>query len=74
MVEREARDFFGGRPEGSLLIVDDAESLREGRFRDELALLRDLLSRAGWSVGLAAPEELRDDGDRLLWQIGRAHV
>jgi len=68
MVEREARTFFGGRPDGALLIVDDAESLREGRFRDELALLRDGLSRAGWKVGLAAPQELRCDAARLLWQ------
>jgi len=68
MVEGEARAFFGGRPDGALLIVDDAESLREGRFRDELLLLRDGLSRAGWKVGLAAPEELRRDGARLLWQ------
>jgi len=68
MVESEARSFFGGRPEGALLIVDDAESLREGRFRDELLLLRDALSRAGWKVGRAAPEELRRDRARLLWQ------
>jgi hypothetical protein len=68
MVEREASAFFGGRPDGALLIVDDAESLREGRFRDELALLRDGLSRAGWEVGLAAPEELRRDAARLLWR------
>jgi hypothetical protein len=68
MVESEARSFFGGRPEGALLIVDDAESLREGRFRDELLLLRDALSRAGWKVGRSAPEELRRDRARLLWQ------
>ena len=68
MLEREARAFFGRRPDGALLIVDDAESLREGRFRDELVLLRDGLSRAGWKVGLAAPEELRRDAARLLWQ------
>ncbi len=68
IVEAEATAFFGGRPEGALLIVDDAESLRAGRFRDELALLRDGLSRAGWRVGLAAPEELRRDAARLLWK------
>jgi hypothetical protein len=67
-VDREAGAFFGARPDGSLLIVDDAESLREGRFRDELALLCDLLSRNGWSCGLAAPEELRRDGARLVWR------
>jgi hypothetical protein len=68
MVEHEARAFFGARPEGALLIVDDSESLREGRFRDELALLRDALSRTGWEVGLTTPEELRRDAARLLWQ------
>jgi len=67
-VELEARAFFGERPAGMLLIVDDAESLREGRFRDELALLRDELARAGWTAGLAAPEELQRQGARLLWQ------
>ena len=68
MVEGEAKAFFGERPDGVLLIVDDAESLRQGRFRDELRLLCDALSRTGWKVGLAAPEELRRDGTRLLWQ------
>jgi hypothetical protein len=68
MVEAEARAFFGARPDGALLIVDDAQSLREGRFRDELRLLGDGLSRAGWKVGLAAPEELRREGARLLWR------
>jgi hypothetical protein len=67
-VDREARSFFGGRPDGALLIVDDTESLREGRFRDELALLCELLSRDGWSAGLAAPEELSRDGARLVWR------
>jgi hypothetical protein len=67
-VEREATAFFGARPEGALLIVDDADSLRAGRFRDELALLRDGLGRAGWKAGLAAPEELRRAGARLLWK------
>jgi hypothetical protein len=68
MVDREARAFFGARPDGALLILDDADSLRDGRFRDELALLREVLSRAGWKAGLAAPEELRLDAARLLWR------
>jgi hypothetical protein len=68
MVDHEARAFFGGRPDGALVIVDDADSLHEGRFRDELALLRDELARAGWRAGLAAPEELHRDGARLLWR------
>lgn len=68
MVDHEARAFFGGRPDGALVIVDDADSLREGRFRDELALLSQGLAHAGWNAGLAAPEELHHDGARLLWQ------
>jgi hypothetical protein len=66
MVEHEATSFFGERPGGVLLVLDDAESLREGRFRDELVLLRDLLARAGWNAGLGTPEELRWNGAQLV--------
>jgi len=68
MVEREANAFFGTRPDSALLIVDDAASLREGRFRNELAMLRDLLTRTGWAADLATPEELHCDAARLLWR------
>lgn len=66
LVEREAAAFFGERPAGGVLIVDDSESLRQGRFRDELRLLRDLLSEYGWRAEIAPPAETRWDG-RQLW-------
>jgi hypothetical protein len=64
-VDREARAFFGQRPEGGLLVVDDAESLAAGRFGDELVLLRELLRRDGWPAEIAAIGDLRWDGERL---------
>ena len=33
LVGQEAAAFFGKRPAGLLLIVDDPESLRQGKFR-----------------------------------------
>lgn len=64
-VEGEARAFFGQRPAGRLLVVDDAESLAEGRFVDELVLLRDLLRRDGWEAEIAATGDLYWDGEWL---------
>jgi hypothetical protein len=65
LVEREAVAFFGKVPDGSFLVLDDAESLERGRFRDELLLLRDLFRRRGWQADVASPAELRWDGSRL---------
>jgi hypothetical protein len=66
MIEREAREFFGRLPPGLFLVLDDAESLERGRFRDELVLLRDLVRRRGWDAEIAAPADLRWEGGRLL--------
>lgn len=66
MVAREMRGFFDGEPAGLALVLDDAESLRDGRFRCELERLRAVLRAAGRAVELAAPEELAWDGRRLL--------
>ncbi len=66
IVEREARAFFGERPAGLLLILDDAESLERGKFRKELELLCDLLRQRGWRTGLGCPAELRWEEQRLL--------
>jgi len=71
MVEREARAFFGERPAGLLLVLDDAESLQGGKFRKELELLCDLLRRRGWQTELGCPAELRWEGEQLLLE-GRA--
>jgi hypothetical protein len=65
LIARELEEFFGGRPPGIGLVLDDPESLREGRFRRELILLRELLRGAGWEAELSAPHELEWDG-RLL--------
>ncbi len=65
LVEREATAFFGKMPDGIFLVLDDAESLERGRFRDEFLLLRDLFRQRGWQADVACPEELRWDGSRL---------
>ena len=67
-VEREARAFFGERPSDLLLILDDAESLRHGKFRGELRLLCDLLHQRGWRAELADPTGISWDGRRLLFK------
>jgi hypothetical protein len=65
-VEREARAFFGERPSGACLILDDAESLQQGKFRRELQLLCDLLREGGWRAETGCPAEASWDGRRLL--------
>lgn len=67
-VEQEARDFFGERPRGLFLILDDAASREEGRFRDEQRILRRALETRGLGSGVGTPEELRWDGSRLSWK------
>ena len=65
-VEQEVRAFFGECPDGLFLVLDDAESLQQGKFRKELQLLCDLLHRRGWRAELGCPAELRWDGQQLL--------
>jgi hypothetical protein len=48
LVEREAKAFFEEVPADVFLILDDAESLHKGKFRNELRLLCDLFRRRGW--------------------------
>ena len=71
MVEKEAARFHGRVPDGLFLILDDAQSLQHGRFRDELVMLRDLFRRRGWQSDLSSPAELDWDG-KVLRQGGRA--
>jgi hypothetical protein len=66
LVEEEARAFFGECPAGLFLVLDDANSLQQGRFRSELQLLCDLLRRRGWQAELGCPAEVRWDGGQLL--------
>lgn len=68
LVEREARAFFGERPAGLFLVLDDAESLRQGKFRGELRLLCELFRRRGWRAELGCPAETRWDGRQLLFE------
>ena len=65
LVEREAQAFFGGRPEGLVLVLDDAQSLTSGKFRREHRLLCDLLGERGWETAIASPERTRCDGGSL---------
>jgi hypothetical protein len=67
LVEQEAGGFLGERRAELLLILDDAESLRHGKFRQEHELLRELLRRRGWRVEIASPEATRWDGRQLLF-------
>lgn len=66
MIRAEAESFFGEPLRGLVLILDDAPSLSDGRFRQELVLLRDLCRRAGWVSELATPAETTWDGEHLL--------
>ncbi len=68
LVAQEARAFFGECPGDLFLVLDDAESLRKGKFRGELQLLCDLLRRSGWRAELGCPGETRWDGRRLLFK------
>ncbi|WP_026736354.1 hypothetical protein [Fischerella sp. PCC 9605] len=67
IVEAEAKRFFGKFPDGLFLILDDAESLQRGKFRQELILMRDLWRQRGWQTEIASPAEIRWDGRQLLW-------
>ena len=67
LVEQEARAFFEECPSDLFLVLDDAESLRSGKFRGELQLLRDLFRRRGWRAELGCPAETSWDGECLLF-------
>ena len=68
LIEREAAAFFGAPLLDSIVIVDDDNSLRRGRFRQELAMLRDLLSACGHAAGIARAVELVRDERKLLFE------
>ena len=73
LVAREASAFFGDCPAGLFLILDDAESLQQGRFRKELHLLRDLLRERGWLSARAqrASRDWRCCGARQCDRVAR---
>jgi len=68
MVETEAIAFFGTLPDGLLLILDDAGSLRSGKFRRELNLLRTLFRERGWRAEISGPDETSWDRRHLRWR------
>lgn len=63
MIATEAEGFFGSVPDGMYFILDDPESLREGKFRHEHVLLRELLRRAGLECEIGS-------ADALTWSNG----
>jgi len=66
MIRTEAQAFSEGPSPDLVLILDDAESLREGKFRHEHLLLRDLCRRAGWRAETGTPTETAWEGGQLL--------
>jgi len=50
------------------LILDDAQSLQQGKFRRELELLCDLFRRRGWRAELGFPAATHWDGRRLVFE------
>ncbi len=67
LVAGETKAFFGARPDGLVLILDDKESLAAGKFRGEHKLLAALLAERGWETAIGAPDETRFDGRRLTF-------
>jgi len=67
LVNAEAAAFFQSSPNGLLLVLDDADSLRDGKFRRELRLLRDVFRAAGWRAEVGPPTETAWNGHQLLF-------
>jgi hypothetical protein len=67
LVHAEATGFFRTFPNGLLLVLDDAESLRDGKFRQEFRLLRDVFRNKGWQAEIGAPTETSWDGQHLFF-------
>jgi hypothetical protein len=71
LIERETKEFFGTLPDGLFFVLDTPEALRGGKFYREFILLRDLLRKRGWHAEIGTPEDLRWDGDYLLFDRRR---
>jgi hypothetical protein len=68
LVEREAKSFSQERPAGLFLVLDDAGSLRQGKFRKELQLLCELFRQRGWRAEVGCPAETCWDGRQLIYK------
>jgi len=66
MIRTEAPALSEVPPPGLVLILDDEESLRAGKFRHEHVLVRDLCRSAGWRAETGSPAETAWDGKQLL--------
>jgi hypothetical protein len=64
-IEHEARAFFGGIPDGLFLVLDDEDSIREGRFSREHDMLRGVLEARGLRTALGTPARLAARSGRL---------
>jgi hypothetical protein len=71
MIRQEVRAFSEGPSADLVLILDDEESLRAGKFRDEHLLLRDLCRSAGWRAEIGSPPETTWEGGHLLCRAER---
>jgi hypothetical protein len=67
-VEQEARAFFGEIPQGLFLILDDEESLRRGKFRQEHALLCDILRARGFQTQVGTAAQTSWNGSQLFFE------
>lgn len=68
LITEEAERFFGHIPNGLFFILDDRDSLREGRFRREHLLLRGLLRRSGIDTEIGTADSLGWSGGMLRHQ------
>jgi hypothetical protein len=68
LMEQEAKAFFGENPANLHFVLDDVESLQQGKFRRELALLVELLRKRGWRTEVGCPNELCWDGQRARYR------
>ncbi|MCW5659172.1 MAG: hypothetical protein KIT60_15830 [Burkholderiaceae bacterium] len=66
MIRREVPALCVGRSLDLVLILDDAESLGEGKFRDEHLLLCRLCRSAGWRAETGSPAETTWERGQLL--------
>jgi hypothetical protein len=68
IIESEGQAFFAGPMPGMVMILDDADSIAQGKFRDEFALLRDLCRHEGLRCEIGAPADTTWEGVRLRWR------
>jgi hypothetical protein len=79
MIRTEAQALADAPLAGLVLILDDAESSSDGKFRNEHVLLRDLCRSAGWRAETGSPAETAWDsgqflcrGERVAYVINRS--